>query len=191
MPARLLCELSILWQYALHVILIFLWLIFDHTGRKQMTTLSQSYVNTTFLYRANLASYINSTILWRFNRKITKYRFWVIFGNFIELICEREWSRNNKEYLFQKVGKKFTMSTINITLNSIQRCQSFSNILSYSFLWFTTLQAPPPQKNRMVANNYNTITLNKIYHCSTGVSQTLVNSLTHLKGKVSFKFFGK
>ena len=51
--------------------------------------------------------------------------------------------------------------------------------------------SPPPQKNRMVANNYNTITLNKIYHCSTGVSQTLVNSLTHLKGKVSFKFFGK
>ena len=35
----------------------------------------EPYVNTMFLYEANLASCINSTISRRFNRKIKKYRF--------------------------------------------------------------------------------------------------------------------
>ena len=35
----------------------------------------ESYVDTTFLYNAKLASYVNSAISRRFNRKIIKYRF--------------------------------------------------------------------------------------------------------------------
>ena len=87
----------------------------------------ESYVNTTFLYEAKLALYINSTILRRFNRKKIQVlsHFWI----FIELICKREWSRNNIEYIyFRKLEKNFTLSTLNIILSSKPYCQSFSNI---------------------------------------------------------------
>ena len=96
----------------------------------------KSYVNTLFLYQDNLASHINSVISRRFNRKIKKYRFWVNFGYFIELICERVWSRGQYR-IFQKVGKNFILSTLNITLNSKLCCQSvpIMVITCIFFLW--------------------------------------------------------
>ena len=87
-----------------------------------------------FLYEANLALYMNSAILRRFKRKIKKYRFWLIFGYFIELIGEREWSRNNIEYLLYNIyyiqtelWKKFYI--VNSIHYSKLYCQSFLNIM--------------------------------------------------------------
>ena len=65
------CQCCIEFRVMFRVELHFLWDFFVlHTEFHH-----KSYVNTTFLYEANLASYINSIILRRFNKKIKNTGF--------------------------------------------------------------------------------------------------------------------